>query len=107
MTDLEMTRLCAFAMGYEEIEDQQKVSALSYRSDTEINTDRVYHFDPIRCDAQAMALVKKIGIRIEKKDNMWMSSDVTSTIGEIYKTLTSHADLNRAIVECVAKMKKQ
>ena len=82
MTDLEITRLCADAM----------------------LPDIYLHpkFDPLHDDAQAMALVKKFGIEIHSRTdrNGWYAG-----INE-EDEMTPHADLNRAICECVAKMQQ-
>ena len=92
MTDLEMTLLCAEAMGYDNASGDT-VSEFGCR----IYMTWTY-YNPLHDDAQAMALVKKLRIGISPyfKGDVWCIStleiDVDST------------DLNRAIVECVAKM---
>lgn len=86
MTDLEMTKLCAEALGYTYGDKQP--NKLCY--------------DPLNDDGQAMALAKRFlraMVRIERTadvpphwsvtDNLWLGMD---------------NDLNRAIVKCVAKM---
>jgi hypothetical protein len=78
MTDLEMTKLCAEAMGVDEVE---------------VGSGRSYW--PLTEDAQAMALVKKFMLNhlFRYRDNS----------GEFLEAVR-YTDLNRAIVECVAKM---
>ena len=95
MTDLEMTKLCAEAMGIE-IDEQ-----CTYRQGT-----RIYH--PLHDDAQAMALVKKFPMTIEPPvltvDGYWHIESVEIIDGicpDVYDK-----DLNRAICECVAKIEK-
>jgi hypothetical protein len=83
--DLEMTKLCAQAMGW-------------------VKTEKGDDFDPLHDDAQAMALVKKFELTIirlySQDDPTWL----VSTPGWVNKFESKHSDLNRAIVECVAKM---
>ena len=97
MTDLEMTRLCAEAMGYH-IEGEG-TRAIKVR-------EHWPAFDPLFDDAQAMALVKKCDLRIWKDPYLhpekWSVCRFMAKGDEIF----SNADLNRAIVECVAKMQK-
>jgi hypothetical protein len=86
MTDLEMTKLCAEAMGTPPwvVGDQYPDSEW---------------FWPLRHDAQAMALVKRFSIGIEP----WWTCSIFRPEADYYAT---DKDLNRAIVECVAKMAK-
>lgn len=94
MTDLEMTlemtRLCAEAMGLEWVADW----LVCPKGDDHDYSD-TYGYDPLHDDAQAMALVKKFKLILARRHVM--SDDNTVTVfrdqGE-----------NRAIVECVAKM---
>ena len=89
MTDLEMTRLCAEAMGYY----LMRPSA----SDHAWHTAEQDYYDPLHDDAQAMALVKKCDIHCEKIGSWWECEEPMGHLG-------THSDLNRAICECVAKM---
>ena len=109
MIDLEMTRLCAEAMGYDEYSEQLDAEARIYvylERNAGIGT-RIY--DPLHDDAQAMWLVKNCSLtltnvfessggnfiwRVEKSE--WNTGDGRFT--------TFSGSLNRAIVECVAKM---
>ena len=105
MTDLEMTRLCAEAMGYEidySPDNGGGVGNTGFDMDGAAVLD--WHngvkFNPLHNDAQAMALVKKMGLSIRNPD-LW----------EVWKPLHKtaygdNADINRAIVECVAKMQQ-
>lgn len=87
MTDLEMTRLCAEAMGLQHFVDHEGVWL---RMEVK--------YDPLHNDAQAMALVKKFRLVIDRTDDgRWMLPSVSP--GDVV-----NADLNRAICECVAKM---
>lgn len=100
MTDLEMTKLCAQAMGLPI--DEQTTATISYRDKWHISIGQSIPgsaYGPLHDDAQAMALVKKFEISIRKIDpdrwDAWIP---------LLPADGSNADLNRAIVECVAKM---
>jgi hypothetical protein len=89
MTDLEMTKLCAEAMGTPPwvVGDQYPDSEW---------------FWPLRHDAQAMALVKRFRLDIWWPFNA--EGGWRCAVGG--KRPAENADLNRAIVECVASMSK-
>ena len=102
MTDLEITKLCAEAMGYNtEVAGEW---LLMWAEDGR-------PFSPLTDDAQAMALVKKFGLLIVQDDSgawdvtkMHLCSDgIPPPYKATYKTAFS-IDLNHAICECVAKM---
>ena len=108
MTDLEITRLCAEAMDL--CEDEQTTRTISYREEGHIwirheadAIGKMYH--PLHDDAQAMALVKKFHIQLDKTlrtpddpYGQWIASKTDKWVSE------PTDDLNRAICECVAKM---
>ena len=91
MTDLEITKLCAEAMGIDYFSGTEVVSIRYPRGDSEI-------YDPLHDDAQAMALVKKFGVTIERFHETWhvwpQDADFT-VISE---------SLNSAVCGCVVKM---
>jgi len=95
MTDLEMTRLCAEAMGLEIGPDwnQGYVMLGGYNG---IVPSR---YDPLQIDAQAFALVRKLGMSIgryaDDQWNAWMP---------MYPAQSEGLDLNRCIVECAAML---
>lgn len=95
MTDLEMTKLCAEAMGFEP-ELRGSDVLISYGATT-VTTVR-YH--PLDNDAQMAALVKKFWLRIEPPfgSKPWLAARGPSG------PFIWDADLNRAVVECVAQM---
>ena len=107
MTDLEMTRLCAEAMGIEghPVRDGQEMwSPEGWEKNKDAIITHCWPFqiwNPLHDDAQAMALVKKhrLGIMAEDaegdKPAGWFVTDGRHD---------GHGGLNRAIVECVAKM---
>ena len=92
MTDLEMTKLCAEAMGYRELNDD-------FLYEDEEGSVRSY--TPLVDDAQAVALVKRFRLELTcGRGDVWIASNRGTTD---YVSGNS-ADLNQAIVECVAKM---
>lgn len=125
MTDLEMTKLCAEAIGfYENQEDftdpggevfaelsdypvrQVSQSALG-RSDPMSAGGVIDVYDPLHDDAQAMALVKKFDLtlgRVKYKNDASPIGDWMVCING--RLLVDDPDLNRAIVECVARMQE-
>lgn len=101
MTDLEMTKLCALALhgGVNPVRLGNSVVGEIVRYECQGEK-----FDPLHDDAQAMALVKQFKLTIDSPisaDDNWMVS--TGTVDSIVK----NAGLNRAIVECVAKLSGQ
>ena len=97
MTDLEMTRLCAEALGYFPI-----ASAMQARGETEPKYWRYGNreiamsaYDPLHNDAQAMELVKRF-----PRDCFLAFGAHCDEVGWEPLGLS----LNRAIVECVAKL---
>ncbi len=97
LTDLEMTKLCADAMGFHRSDDLREQGWFYLRNFCYPNPP----YDPLRDDVQAMALVKKIGLDIHCRADMngWYVGRA-----RLHEGLFINADLNRAIVECVAKM---
>jgi hypothetical protein len=101
MTDLEMTKLCAEAMGTPPwvVGDQ--------------DPDSEWYW-PLRHDRQAMALVKRFGLDIfapEECDEGWGVTCQGDSVTRHFPNAphgfsVTRPDLNRAIVECVAKMAK-
>ena len=96
MNELEITRLCAAAMGGWIVIDD----TVHLAGDFDAGRNRI-KYDPLRNDAQAMALVKKFQLRIglagARLSNLWFAERSS-------ETYTTSNDLNRAICECVAKM---
>jgi hypothetical protein len=111
VTDLEITRLCAEAMGY-------SISRSKYQPHTQVwvtpphseqSLPAAFLYAPLHDDAQAMALVKKFPMTIEHPSltvggKEWHVESVEIVNGicpDVYAE-----DLNRAICECVAKLKQ-
>lgn len=91
MSDLEVVRICAEAL-------TDDIEAIGWRKD---GTLCVWGkpYDPLHDDAQAMALVKRFQLWI----GGWLPTGMV-TVSDQGERMATAADLNRAIVECVAKM---
>jgi len=102
MTDLEITKLCAEAIGIPF--DLVRCARLKDAKDTSfVRYVNGPLYDPLHNDAQAMALVKKFGLGISKQD--WSDGRYWVVIvGD--EISADQSNLNRAICECVAKMEK-
>ena len=97
MTDLEITRLCAEALGVHLCDGYDSPKALYTRQDCRSIDGFEVQYRPIHDDAQAMALVKKfVTVVLKRREGDW----------SINLHLARSADLNRAICECVAKMQQ-
>jgi len=94
MTDLEMTKLCAEAMGIRVWKETKPGGFSRYRDEMK------HSYNPIHNDAQAMALVKRFGLSIS-----WPKGQVV-TVMSLETRFAESKDYNRAIVECVAKMQQ-
>lgn len=90
MTDLEMTRLCADAMGL--IGSPGGYGLIGFMEN--------HPYRPLTDDAQCMALVKKFMLAIGN------NADLTFVVYGKDFAESENPDLNRAIVECVAKMQQ-
>ena len=105
MTDLEITKLCAEAMGYQVI-GQREPSTVLY---SHPNSSAVTCFyQPIHDDAQAMALVKKLRLRVLPQANgHWCvdNGEPTPYARGAY-WLASAETLARAACECASQMQK-
>lgn len=101
--DLEMTKLCAEAMGYHSLLSHPAAELPIPCVDAEGVTCA---YDPLHIDAQAMALMKRFKLHPipdNDREGYW---DVF--VGKPYSPSVygSDPDLNRAIVECVAKLEQ-
>lgn len=96
MADLEIIERCAQAMGLDAMAIEQSL----------------FDYDPLHNDEQAMALVRKMRLRIvptitcsaRGKRKTW---HVEYCADEAAYSCDSNADLNRAICECVANLAAQ
>lgn len=107
LTDLEITKLCAEAM-----EDPTSLPGSSEIWDVDICylpgtgsqkiTQRVRSaYDPLRNDAQAMALMKNLQLSCDWRPSLgdWFVHSKVNTLMNVSAT-----DLNRAICKCVARI---
>ena len=97
MTDLEMTRLCAKAMGYTDFRNHGRDEIRFACSVAELRPP----YNPLHDDAQAMALVKKFKLDAYGRDGHWDVWLVGTRFDDRHFAYSDN--LNRAIVECVAK----
>ena len=100
MTDLEITKLCAEAMGLEVPSWSVKATVLTVYDSAGV----LSRYDPLHDDTQAMALVKEFGLTIlpNDDDSWWVGLSLYSP-----DTESADADtLNRAIGLCIAKIEK-
>ena len=102
MTDLELTKRCAEAMGIG-VEESHGVLAAYAKHDQHLVME-VY--DPLHDDAQVMALVKKFELAVAWSWAHRISVQPKPEDDEPIKHHCTHTDLNRAIVECVSRMQK-
>jgi hypothetical protein len=102
LTDLEMTRLSAEAMGLPlmpHMDGDERCFLQDPANQHSYYPVRVYW--PLENDAQAMALVKKFSLCVDKVDGKWGAWE-RKTDSDGFSD-----ELNRAIVECVAKMQAE
>lgn len=101
MTDLEMTKLCAVAMGWQVYNRLVESKLWVIAPDTPPEMGEAY--DPLHDDAQAMALVKKFALHLYKSSDLgdWIVEEPRYAVS---CGMYAEGDLNRAIVECVAKL---
>ena len=103
MTDLEMTKLCAEAMGLTVKMHPIRGTIMRYWS-MDGNVEREYN--PLHNDAQAMALVKFLHLHIGKTLRTPEDQYGTWFVSRTDRYQAINANLNRAIVECVAKLQE-
>ena len=99
MTDLEITRLCAQAMGY--MYDHEREGGPSNPASVFITgrpSGSGYTYYPLDNDGQALALVKKHNLQLLRVGGGWVC------LPEGKREGVGRHDLNRAICECVAVM---
>lgn len=109
MNDLEMVKACAVAMGLTQFEVSGVPQNGSEQSILIVNdaTDRGWDFySPLTDDEQAMQLMKRIGVTAMWTRKGWETS-VSDPSAEVCKSHALNLDLNRAIVECVARLSEK
>lgn len=104
MTDLELTKLCAGAMGF-----KLPRAGNDWWSGEFIDGGREVIYDPLHNDDQALKLVKNraLGIWIHRLTHRnppewYVSNGEKEVFGPTFEV--TNIDLNRAICECMAKM---
>lgn len=103
MTDLEMTKLCAEAMGLRQtIHADPRTPAPRDPAILVLDQSSYELFDPLHNDAQAMAMVKALRLSLEAPEPPAITYWTVYPISDP-DNIKHHDDLNRAIVECVAK----
>lgn len=122
MTDIEMTKLCAEAMGLYLLPAYPKGHLLYNPNHDrgglmwsgEVDGQGCYFiqggaYDPLHNDEQAMALVKKLGLTVDPaQDEPPFDWRVVVAIGGDWDNQAAGEsdNLNRAIVQCVAKLQE-
>ena len=100
MGDIEITQLCAEALGYSVMPHSNRKSSKDL-----IWIPNGGNWNPLTNDAQAMALVKRLNIAIQPYETNDDSIEYQASIQhESGDYMVSSADLNRAICKCVANM---
>jgi len=97
VTDLEITKACADAVGL-----PYRIEPETEDGEGEMLWSPMGPYNPLHDDAQAMALVKEFMLRISPPsvdDDIWV-------VDEWNNCTAQSNDLNRAICECVAKMRE-
>ena len=105
LSDLEITRACAEAMGY--VIDENTSASFSYTAIWVKRPDAppgIYY--PLVDDAQAMALVKNKYLSIDLGSDAWFVRAPYDALINENNRVAAHSDLNRAICECVAKLQQ-
>jgi len=107
MTDLEITKACAEAMELEWVWDGPEIRYRSSNARDAKTHVPIYQgtYEPLHDDAQAMALVKKLGLSVwVGTAGVWVC-EAGRQPGVVKSGVVSD-DLNRAICETAAKMQK-
>jgi hypothetical protein len=105
MTDLELTRLCAEAMGLTVRESASK-TALHLQADPAQLLNAIF-YDPLNDDEQAMALLKKVRLGVQVYEGGWLAWGYDSPESDSPIRIKKTESLNRAIVECCARIQAE
>jgi hypothetical protein len=106
LTDLQITKLCAEAMKYRFVETYGCPEGVSMTY-LDRHGAKHYYWRPLTDDAQAMALVKKFDMVVEREKDKSFGITIFGNErkgGHPTFVVRNQLDLNRAICECVAKM---
>lgn len=96
MTDLELVKACAEAMGWE-IDEENTVYFGEVWVKRYTGPEGIYN--PLEDDCQMAQLVKRFRLEITPYDELWNVGG-----GEGSGAAAQREDLNRAVCECVAKI---
>lgn len=103
MTDLEITKRCAQAMGYEILTNFEHLDAnLNQIPPLTVRELFPDGYNPLKDDAQCFALLKKV--RVECWSIPLETGEIWSVVKGMHGKFYQGADLNRAICECVSKL---
>ena len=104
MSDIELTKLCAIAMGFmPEFAPTEWPVGIAVKGGGQASEDL---YDPLHNDAQAMELVKKLRISIDQgRVGGDMSAAAILKDGVLYNAESEN--LNRAICETIAKLQME
>ena len=117
LTDIEVTRLCAAAVGLGHLRtDYESGDFMNDDSNVllcPVCQEYAISYDPLHDDAQAMALVKKLGLMISKSPGItindpWIVAvmhDRTLSPGQLIMSVVNN-DLLRAICLCAAQVQQ-
>ena len=105
MTNLEITKLCAEAMGLVQYQLEGLGQNSAYGIYAVNSTDKGYFaYQPLEDDTQAMALVEKFGLDLSHDiDKIWTVCRSTPKLSK-QGCESEDISLKRAICLCVAKM---
>ena len=107
MTDLEITKLCAEAIGFKTIQYVTGDGCLCHASG---GLKHDFYFNPIHDDAQLLALVKRLSLQIHHHGCADAKASLVTVTGMwlpgTRKFSVCANNLNRAACECTAVMQK-
>ena len=106
MTDLEITKLCAEAMGWRPAGERKDFDTVKAIPVEQFPGAPHYQYAPLHDAASAMALVKKFDLCVwgTEQHNWRVMGHWREQNGALHEPDATGTDLNRAICECVAKM---
>lgn len=110
MTNLEITKLCAEAMGLDfHVADIDGGEIWVRCPPMKPPAMYSYRYNPLCNDAQAMELVRKFQLCISSHSDgaIWLAHFPFSRIGDFVGHHAEADDLNYAACECVAKMEQK
>jgi hypothetical protein len=113
MTDLEITLICAQAMGVivvNDYADNQPAQGVRAAYETGPYPPREYIYDPLRDKGQAFEMIEKFELDIDKTTGKWRvtwwknRTNGLDVWNSWVTTVTGPRDLNRCVCECVVKV---